>query len=178
MSGSSPHKGDLPFARIGRPRGNKGEVILHPYFELKEEDFIDAEVTASWSDGKRSSLQIDRLWRHGEKLICHFKDYSTISSAKELRNAELSVPRERLSPLEDEEYYAADLIGCKAVTVDGTELGHIGSVTDTAGSAVLAVVGEREYLIPLAREIVIEMDVESKLVVVKPPPGLLEINES
>jgi len=51
-------------------------------------------------------------------------------------------------------------------------------VIEAAGAAVLRVVGERESLVPLARSIVVEVDLARGRLLVDPPPGLLDINEN
>ena len=70
-----------------------------------------------------------------------------------------------------------ELTGCRVETIEGQQLGRVREVMKTGGVEMLVVesdVGEREYLIPLAETICVEIDTESKLIRVDPPEGLLE----
>lgn len=177
MPESSSAGGKLPVARIGRPRGNRGDVVLHEHFDLKQEDLVGVEAAARFPDGKELLLRIQRVWWHGSRAICHFEGCSSISDAKKLTGAELFVERGQLAPLDEDEYFVADLIGCSAFHKDGSELGIVTKVDQVGDGANIQIAGEAEMLVPLARTIVVEVDLENRRIVIDPPDGLLEINE-
>ena len=70
----------------------------------------------------------------------------------------------------------ADLEGKEAVSADGLSLGRITGILDTAAHPILVVTGRgREYLVPVYEGVVAGFDEEQ--VVLRLPPGLLEIND-
>ena len=60
-------------------------------------------------------------------------------------------------------------------TIDGEEIGEVRELMRTGGTELLVVAGEtKEYLIPFATAICVEVDIENKLIKIDPPEGLLE----
>ena len=173
-------EGEIALAVIGRSRGNRGEVLLHPHFDIRDEDLEGQEVTVRWPDGRQRRMRIGSLWWHLDQSICRFEGCGTMSDAKALNHGEVFIRRTLLQPLEDGEYFAADLIGCEARLPDGGAIGVVTAASDTAGSALLHIrsAAGREILVPLAEAIVVEIDLEARRIVVDPPEGLLELNES
>ena len=183
MSGPGDRKDgedEIALAVIGRSRGNRGEVFLHPHFDVRDEDLEGLQVTARWPDGRRRSLRIASLWWHLDKLICRFEDCNTMGDAKALTHGEILIPRDRLKPLEEGEYFVSDLIGCEVRLPSGAAIGVVAAASDTSGHALLEIkaAGGREILVPLADSIVVEIDLEARRITIDPPEGLLELNES
>ena len=103
-----------------------------------------------------------------------FAGIDSIEAGDELRNADICVPESDAVDLEEGEFFDWQLEGCSAVTVDGETLGTVKDLMRTGGTEVLVIEGEREYLVPFAASICIEVDIENKRIVVDPPDGLLE----
>jgi 16S rRNA processing protein RimM len=168
----------IPIAVIGRPRGNRGEVILHPHFDLSSESLDGKEAALRLPDGSVVKRRIRRIWWHRDKTICGLEGCESINDARELVHAEVFIARGELTPLEEGEYFASDLVGCEVFLKDGTSVGTVIAAEDR-GAPLLTLRGAdgRELLIPFAGEIVFETDIEGGRIVIDPPRGLLEINE-
>jgi hypothetical protein len=96
-----------------------------------------------------------------------------------LAGAELRVPESSLQPLPEGTYYLHQLVGCRVETVDGAPVGDVTRVEGGAGAAVLTVASvDGEVLVPLAQEICVGIDVGARLIRVRMPEGLLELNET
>ena len=169
---------EIPVAVVGRPRGKSGEVILHPYFDLKREHFEGIEVALRWPGRGERRVAIRRIWWHQQKTICHFEGCNSIDDARELTHAEMVVLRKQLAALDDDEFLAVDLIGCQIVLADETPIGTV-TAADEKGSPLLTIAGAggRELLVPFAGAIVVEVDIQRRRIVIDPPQGLFEINE-
>jgi 16S rRNA processing protein RimM len=62
-------------------------------------------------------------------------------------------------------------------TTDGRVIGLVDRVELGTGTPILVVAGPAsEVLVPLAEEICRRVDVPARLIVIDPPPGLLELN--
>ena len=81
-----------------------------------------------------------------------------------------------LEALPDGEFYWYQLVGCVVTTEDGTPVGTVREIWETGAHDVLVVKREdgRQVLIPTARELLTQIDLEEKKLVVAPLPGLLE----
>jgi 16S rRNA processing protein RimM len=99
---------------------------------------------------------------HGKGLIVHLQGVDDRDQAELLHGAEIAIEREQLEPLEEGEYYWADLIGLRVVTTQGVEFGCIERLLETGANDVLVVRGDRERLIPyLQPEVVTSIDLEA-----------------
>jgi 16S rRNA processing protein RimM len=95
--------------------------------------------------------------------------------ADELRGSTVAVPRDAIA-MEEGEVLAADFIGCKAVLTDGTPWGEVVDVIPGAQDRLLIRDGAVERELPLEPELVLEIDLDERIVTVDPPEGLDEVN--
>jgi 16S rRNA processing protein RimM len=79
-------------------------------------------------------------------------------AASALRGRQVAVPRAALPATRDNEYYWTDLLGLRAVTVEGAELGIVVQILETGANDVMVVQGERERLVPFVAAVVREID--------------------
>jgi 16S rRNA processing protein RimM len=164
-------------ARVARTRGLRGEVVADLYTDFPER-FEDLEqVIAIAPDGSRRSLHIEEHWFQGSRIIFKFASYDSIDEAKELAGYQLAVPVDERIKLPVDHFYEWELAGCRVETLDGTSIGLVREVMKTGGVEVLIVTGEagREYMVPMAHDICVEIDVAQKLIRIDPPEGLLDL---
>src|SRR6185295_12603710 len=97
-------------------------------------------------------------------------------AAEALRGRLVQAGAAELAPLEAGEYYQFELVGCRVEDGEGRVLGVVSGIWETGAPDVLVVVDaeQRELLIPAAREILREVDVVGRRIVVDAPPGLIE----
>ncbi len=79
----------------------------------------------------------------------------------------------------DDEVYVSDLVGCRVLTRDGSEVGIATEVQDFGGSPLLVVRRPQrpDALVPLVPEILLSVDLAGKVVQIDPPEGLLELDQ-
>ena len=109
--------------------GVGGEVRL----KLFAESVAGLKAHKSFNDG---SLTLKSL-RDGNNIIARFAEISDRNAAERMRGTELTVPRDALPPLDDGEYYHADLIGLAAVSDAGNDLGRVVAVENFGAGDVL-----------------------------------------
>lgn len=164
----------VAIARIVRPRGIRGEAIGEVLTDFPERFEGLVDVTAVMPGGIRREMEIENAWFQNERIVLKFRGVDSIEGAEELRNTEICVPESAAVELEEGEFFDWQLEGCEAVTVAGDTIGTVRELIRTGGTEVLVVEGEREYLIPFAESICIEVDIGKKMILVDPPEGLLE----
>jgi 16S rRNA processing protein RimM len=165
----------VAIAKIVRTRGLKGEVVAEILTDFPERFELLEDVTAIRNGSERLDLKIEKFWFQNGRVILKFEDYNSIETAETLRDREICVPESDAVELEDDEFYDWELEGCKVETIDGMEIGSVRELMRTGGTELLVIQGDtKEFLIPFAEAICIEVDVENKLIKIDPPEGLLE----
>ncbi|WP_066489020.1 MULTISPECIES: ribosome maturation factor RimM [Sphingomonas] len=69
--------------------------------------------------------------------IARFAEVTDRTAAEALRGTELTVPRDALPPLDDGEYYHADLLGLAVVSTAGEPLGRVIAVENFGAGDVI-----------------------------------------
>jgi 16S rRNA processing protein RimM len=164
-------------ARVARTRGLRGEVVADLYtdFPGRFED-LDSLIAIA-PDGSRRSLQIEEHWFHGDRIVFKFATYDSIDQAQDLAGLQLAIPASERIELPAGMFYEWELAGCRVEAVDGKLIGTVREVMHTGGVEILVVAGadERDFLIPMAHEICVEIDLAHRIVRVDPPEGLLDL---
>ncbi len=161
-------------AKVARPRGIKGEVIADLLTDFPDRFDGLETVTGVMPDASRRELTIERHWFQSGRVVLKFAGIDTIEEAEPLRNAEICVPESDAVELEIGEFYDWDLAGCRVETVEGETIGTVREIMRTGGPEILVVDGAKEFLIPFAEAICVEVDIDNKLIRIDPPEGLLE----
>lgn len=162
-------------ARIVRPRGLKGEVVAEVLTDFPERFEGLEYVTALLTSGGETKLKIEEHWFQNDRIVLKFVGHDSVESVEHFRDTEICVTESEAVELQPDEYFDWQLIGCQVETLDGEKIGIVASVMRTGGTEVLEVAGkEKDFMIPFAGAICVEVDVEKKKVVVDPPDGLLD----
>jgi 16S rRNA processing protein RimM len=123
-------------------------------------------------------LELEAHWFHKGRVVLKFRGVDSISQAEELRGVELQIPRSQLLRLETGSYYVDELVGCALIN-RGSEVGSVAGLQFGAGEAPLLVVrgpqGE-EFLVPLAQEYLVQVDLSSRRIEMALPDRLLELD--
>ena len=75
------------------------------------------------------------------KVVARIKGVGDRTAAEALKGVELFVSRDVLPQPEEDEFYQADLIGLRAVTLDGEDLGTVVAVHDFGAGDLLEIAG-------------------------------------
>jgi len=164
-------------AHVVKVRGLRGEVVAEILTDFPER-FESLQSLVGISEiGTRRSLQIEKQWFHGNRLVLKFAGFDSVEQAKELVRYRLAVPADQRVKLSEGTFYDWELIGCSVSTIAGLNIGQVKEVMRTGGVELLTVVDHsgHERLIPMASDICIEIDKEKKLIRIDPPEGLLEL---
>ena len=173
-----PDKDDLiVVAHIVKVRGLRGEVVADLLTDFPDRFEHLKSLTGISAEGSQRSLQIEEQWFHGNRLVLKFAGFESIDEAKQLVNYDLAVPADERIELPSDSFYEWELIGSRVETMGGQSVGEVKGIMRTGGVELLSVVDEsgRDRLIPMAEDIVVEIDKEKKLIRIDPPEGLLEL---
>lgn len=162
-------------AKITKSRGLRGELVADVLTDFPER-FDDLQIVVGlFPNGERRELKIERFWFQKGRIILKFAGFDSIETAESLRGVEVCVRESEAIELDTDEFFDWELTGCEVETIEGEKIGVVKELMRTGGTEILVVAGaEKEYLIPFAETICVEVDVENKLIRVDLPEGLLE----
>ena len=94
--------------------------------------------------------------------IARFAEIADRTAAEALRGTALTVPRAELPPLEEGEYYHADLIGLPVLTRDGASVGQIVAVENFGAGDVVEIqrADGKTFMAPLRPEAIPEWNAD------------------
>ena len=172
-----PFEDLIVIARIVKTRALRGEVVADLLTDFPDRFEKLEAVTAIAADESQRSLAIEEHWFHGNRIVLKFEGFDSVDAAKELVGYELAVPAAERIALPKGQFYEWELAGCRVETISGQEIGTVRNIMRTGGVEILVVANqaEKEFLIPMAQEICVDIDVEKKLIRIDPPEGLLEL---
>lgn len=170
----SKSDGKITIGKITKTRGLKGEVVIAPHTDDPDRFFLLKEV---WVSGKKGSkiFQIEKVKKFRQKIFLRFQGINSPEAAKPLVNSFLEIEKENLLPLPQNRYYIFNIIGLKVVTTQGGKIGVIKDVINLPANDVYVVRnGKKEYDIPAIKEVVKEINLDKKIMIIEPIEGLFE----
>ena len=166
------------FFRVGcitSPHGVHGEVKVYPTTDDPDR-FLDLEKVILRKNGKEEIRKISRVRFQKNMIILSLEGITDRNTAELYRQWELYVSREDAIPLEENEYFVADLIGMKVYQEGDNYLGVLRDVLQTGANDVYAVETESygEVLIPAIKACIIKVDPAAGRMDVHLLPGLID----
>ncbi|MES2222905.1 MAG: ribosome maturation factor RimM [Acidobacteriota bacterium] len=172
-------------ARLIRPQGRRGEVLAEILSDFPDR-FSNLRNAFLWRSDQLpvEPVLLEQSWLHKVKVVLKFAQVDSISAAEALRGADLVISAADRMPLQSDEFYISDLVGCQCLDV-GARLpngGLLGTIKDvirqeqTADLLIVAGTDGTEYEIPFAKAYVEKIDMAARRVELRLPSGLLEVN--
>jgi 16S rRNA processing protein RimM len=158
--------------RVGRPHGIHGELVIGVRTDEPDLRFAAGAVL----DSDAGPLTVASARWHSGQLLVRFAGITERTAAGKLTGSWLSVDSSQLpeAPGPDE-FRDHELIGLSVRTSAGEAVGVVADVLHH-GQDLLVV--QRPYadecLVPFVKAIVPEVDVAAGVLVIDPPPGLLD----
>ena len=165
----------VTIAKITKTRGLRGEVVADILTDFPERFELLETVFIVKPNGETLETELKKFWFQKGRVILKFAGFDKIETAETLRNCEVCIPESEAVALEADEFYDWELQDCEVETVTGEKLGRVKELLRTGGTENLVVQGKiKDYLIPFAETICVEVDIENKAIKVDVPDGLLE----
>ena len=165
----------VAIARVVKSRGLRGELSAEILTDFPERFNDTKNVVAVLPNEGRRELKIEGFRFQNDRILLKFVGVDSIEAAETLRSAEICIPQNEAVALENDEYFDWELENCAVETITGEKLGIVKELMRTGGTDILVVQGEsKEYLIPFAETICVEVDVAGKIIRIDAPEGLLD----
>lgn len=150
----------VTLAAVTGAHGVTGEVRLKLFGE-------GVDALAGHKRFNDGALTLKKLRDDGKGgAIARFAEIADRVAAERLRGTVLTVPRSALPPLDEGEYYHADLLGLAAVSDEGAPLGTVIAVENFGAGDVIEIerADGKRFMVPMRAEAVPEWN-DERLVV-------------
>jgi 16S rRNA processing protein RimM len=123
--------------------------------------------------GRLEPFEVTEARIHRKLIIVQLRGLDSIDQAERLVGGSVFVERTSLPELEEDEYYWADLIGLEVTTTEGKSVGEVVRIIPTGANDVLVITaGVEELLVPATEEVIKEVDLVSRRIVISLQEGL------
>ena len=115
----------IDFLMIGevlKPQGIKGEVKIKPY-AANHDDFRRWKTLYIQQGENYAPIKVKCNRIHDGFVYAMLGDCATMEDAEKYRAVQLYIDRAHANPLEEDEVYISDLIGCEGIDEEGKSIG-------------------------------------------------------
>jgi 16S rRNA processing protein RimM len=162
--------------RLGKPWGHQGELTVH-LEEVDPEDLVHAGSFFVDIEGQKVPFFFSKLHDKGRDVLVKFDDFDDPQSASILVGRDIYAPPGLLSDGSDESWDPEEFIDMLVRDQEHGKLGIVSGIEGTDKNPVLVVLrGEEEVLIPVTDEMILGVNPEENVLLVRTPPGLIELN--
>lgn len=164
----------IKVGKIVNTHGVKGCLKCIPLTDDMER-FDELEYVYTEKDNKKRKIK--NVWYRKGLVYLELEDINDMDAAESLRNTFISIYEDQLRELPEGSYYLFDLEGIEVYSDLGEYIGKISEIYQTGANDVYEVVDKnKSYLIPAVKEVVKEVSVKEKKMVIHVIEGLLEWN--
>ena len=166
----------LVIGRVGRAHGIQGQVGVEIHTDDPDGRFAIGKIIATDPPERGPLTVVGSRW-HSGRLLVRFSGADDRTAAEALRGTVLVVDVDEAErATEPDEYFDHHLVGLRALTPAGVEVGTVAEVLHLPAQDVLAIVRVDgvEVLVPFVAELVPVVDLDAGTLIVEPRPGLLD----
>jgi 16S rRNA processing protein RimM len=163
----------LSIGQIVNVHGFKGEVKVYPLtndmsrFKKLTEVYVE-------ENNQLVKYEIEALKFLSTTIAMKLKGIDTEEAANRLRNFYIKVDRKSAVKLPKDSYFICDLIDLEVYDEKGLLLGTLKDVLQTGSNDVYVVkTSGDDILVPALKDVVKEIDIKNKKIVVELPEGLI-----
>jgi len=164
----------LIVGKITKPFGIRGEVRVFPITDDPAR-YVDMKGVYIEGQGSKRRIAVEYAKVGTRYVIVKFEGCDTVEDADRLRNELLYVTRNEAAAIDEGSYYYYDLNGCEVETVEGKTVGTVYDIQNTGSCDVYFVRSDadgEEHIVPAIRDVVKEIDISNKRIVIEPVEGL------
>lgn len=165
----------VSIGKIIKSQGRRGELRLRLY--SRPGGFFFSRIFLKKKEIAQE-FQVEALRPYKEDYILKLREVNSLDRALELTGEEIFLTEDELRTLEDGNFYYFQIIGCTVIKKSGEKVGVVRDLWPIRENELLVVrKGNNEMLIPFAKPICLEINLERREILVDLPPGLSDLNE-
>jgi 16S rRNA processing protein RimM len=159
-TGDPDRSAAVVLGRVGAPFGVQGWVKVSSYTEPAR-GIADYPAWTLVQGDKTLTVAVLESKLAGRGVAVKLAGIESIDAARALTGAEVQVDRAELPVVAPGEFYLHDLLGLQAVNREGQSLGKVDSFLELPAHPVVVLRGERERLVPLVPDRIVEVNLEA-----------------
>lgn len=162
--------------KIVNTHGLKGEIKLIPDTDFPDQRFVIGHKLYIAYQNQHVPVTIKSVRTHKGFYYLSFENYDDIDQVVPFKGCLLCVAEEDLQALNSGEYYYHDIIGLKVQDQQHQEIGQVKEILSYGPNDVWVIARpqQRDLLLPYLKSVMLEVNLETKLVTVEVPEGLDE----
>ena len=147
----------IVIGEVLKPQGIRGEIKVKALLDRTEDFKAFKRVYIGGTEYKVLSCRSDSAAAY---LV--LSGIADRNAAEFLRGKQVEGLRSDAPALDDEQYYIVDIIGCEVLSEDGEVLGEISDILSAHTDIYVLRKGEKEFMFPALKEVILSVDVEEK----------------
>lgn len=154
------------FFKIGQiinTHGIKGEVKVYP---LTEDVTKYKKYKKLYIGGVERNILGVKFQK--DRVILKIEGVDTMNDAETYKGKNVEILKVSEEKLPEDTYYVSDLKKCTVFDTEGKELGQIFDVISTKNNDVYWIQKPKQLLIPVLKEIVVDINMDEKKILVRP----------
>jgi len=173
----TPRDSLLLIGKVLRPHGLRGLLKIESYAHSRT-TFLEARTLFIRAiSGKLIEFTVSSVSPYKNSLLIKLDGLDQKEEAENLRGAEIFIKKGSLVRNEDE-YFWHEILKLGVYLESGSYLGIVSQIISTGGNDIYVIKdGKREILIPATHEVIKEIDLEKRIMIITPMEGLLDLNE-
>lgn len=162
--------------KIVNTHGVRGEVRVISSTDFPEERYAKGNLLyIENAPNQMLEVTISSHRLHKNFHLLTFEGYNDINEVEGFKGKMLKISENQLDALQEDEFYYHEIIDCEVYSDEGEKLGIIKEILSPGANDVWVVKrpGEKDLLLPYIEEVVKDVDVKNKKVIVHVMEGLL-----
>jgi 16S rRNA processing protein rimM len=164
----------IEIGQIVNTNGLKGVVKVNPFTDDISK-FEDLKYVYIQLKNELKKVKIEQVRYNKNQVLLKLEGIDSIEEAEKYRNFYLKTEKESQEDLGEDTYYIVDLIGLDVYSDKNEYLGKIEDVFPTGSNDVYVVKDNlgKQILIPAIVDVVKEVDLKNKKMIINLIPGLI-----
>jgi len=164
----------LEIGQIVNTNGLKGTLKVKPLTDDITR-FEDLETVYIEKAKELVEFRIQEVKYSKNMVLLKLEGIDNIEEAEKYKNFYLKINREDAVELEEDSYFIVDIIGCEVYTESQELLGKVVDVFPTGSNDVYTIKNSegKEILIPAIEDVIKDVDIENKKIVIHLMEGLI-----
>lgn len=164
----------IEIGQIVNTNGLKGVVKVNPFTDDIGK-FEDLKYVYIQLKNELKKVKIEQVRYNKNQVLLKLEGIDSIEEAEKYRNFYLKTEKESQEDLGEDTYYIVDLIGIDVYSDKNEYLGKIEDVFPTGSNDVYVVKDNlgKQILIPAIADVVKEVDLKNKKMIINLIPGLI-----
>lgn len=167
----------IEYIKVGvlvNTHGLRGELKLKPMTDFPEQRFQKKATLYVSYQNEMIPVIIKNARTHKEMVLVTFDGYEDINVVEQWKGCSVSISKEQIHELADDEAYFFELKNCIVKDEQGNILGNVVEVLDTPAHAILRVKGEdTTFLVPYVKAFIQAFHKDAKTIIIHKMEGLL-----